>query len=85
VQSTPTPCATRARRDRIDRRSQKQKPDRTNADRSSVGTMGRDADGAITRSPYNADLESHIPLPSSGGIRMDAIFRTFQLATSRAS
>jgi branched-chain amino acid transport system substrate-binding protein len=27
-----------------------------------ISTMGRDAEGAITRSPYNADLESRIPL-----------------------
>jgi branched-chain amino acid transport system substrate-binding protein len=27
-----------------------------------INTMGRDAEGAITRSPYNADLEGRIPL-----------------------
>ena len=27
-----------------------------------ISTMGKDAEGAITRSPYNADLESRIPL-----------------------
>src|SRR5262249_56152713 len=27
-----------------------------------ITTMGKDAEGAITRSPYNPYLESHIPL-----------------------
>jgi branched-chain amino acid transport system substrate-binding protein len=36
-----------------------------------ISTMGKDAEGAITRSPYNADLESRIPvLP-----KINAIFR----------
>ena len=36
-----------------------------------ISTMGSDADGAITRSPYNADLESHIPILP----KINAIFR----------
>src|SRR5262249_28862742 len=36
-----------------------------------ISTMGKDAEGAITRSPYNADLESHIPLLP----KINAIFK----------
>jgi len=36
-----------------------------------VSTMGKDAEGAITRSPYNADLESRIPLLP----KVNAIFK----------
>src|SRR5258708_8803673 len=36
-----------------------------------ITTMGRDADAAITRSPYNTDTESHIPLLR----KINAIFR----------
>ena len=36
-----------------------------------ISTMGKDAEGAITRSPYNADLESRIPLLP----KINAIFR----------
>ncbi|TMK12110.1 MAG: Leu/Ile/Val-binding protein, partial [Alphaproteobacteria bacterium] len=36
-----------------------------------ISIMGRDADGAITRSPYNADLESRIPLLP----KINAIFK----------
>jgi branched-chain amino acid transport system substrate-binding protein len=40
-------------------------------DPSFISTMGRDAEGAITRSPYNSDLEGRIPLIS----KINAIFR----------
>jgi len=36
-----------------------------------ISTMGKDAEGAITRSPYNADLESRIPLLP----KINAIFK----------
>jgi branched-chain amino acid transport system substrate-binding protein len=36
-----------------------------------ISTMGKDAEGAITRSPYNGDLEKRIPLLS----KVNAIFR----------
>lgn len=36
-----------------------------------ISTMGKDAEGAITRSPYNADLESRIPVLS----KINAIFK----------
>jgi branched-chain amino acid transport system substrate-binding protein len=36
-----------------------------------ISTMGRDAEGAITRSPYNADLEGRIPLIA----KINAIFK----------
>jgi branched-chain amino acid transport system substrate-binding protein len=36
-----------------------------------ISTMGKDAEGAITRSPYNADLEKSIPLLS----KINAIFK----------
>jgi branched-chain amino acid transport system substrate-binding protein len=36
-----------------------------------ISTMGRDAEGAITRSPYNSDLEGRIPLIG----KINAIFR----------
>jgi branched-chain amino acid transport system substrate-binding protein len=36
-----------------------------------ISTMGRDAEGAITRSPYNSDLESRIPLLP----KINAIFK----------
>jgi hypothetical protein len=36
-----------------------------------ISTMGKEAEGAITRSPYNADLESRIPLLP----KINAIFR----------
>jgi branched-chain amino acid transport system substrate-binding protein len=36
-----------------------------------INTMGRDAEGAITRSPYNSDLEGRIPLIS----KINAIFK----------
>jgi len=36
-----------------------------------LSTMGKDAEGAITRSPYNADLEGRIPLL----VKVNAIFK----------
>jgi branched-chain amino acid transport system substrate-binding protein len=36
-----------------------------------ISTMGKDAEGAISRSPYNADLEGRIPLLS----KVNAIFK----------
>lgn len=36
-----------------------------------ISTMGKDAEGAITRSPYNSDLEGRIPLLS----KVNAIFK----------
>jgi branched-chain amino acid transport system substrate-binding protein len=36
-----------------------------------ISTMGKDAEGAITRSPYNADLEGRIPLLA----KINAIFK----------
>src|SRR5262245_48494142 len=36
-----------------------------------LSTMGKDAEGAITRSPYNSDLEGRIPLLS----KVNAIFK----------
>jgi branched-chain amino acid transport system substrate-binding protein len=36
-----------------------------------ISTMGKDAEGAITRSPYNADLEGRIPLL----VKINAIFK----------
>jgi branched-chain amino acid transport system substrate-binding protein len=36
-----------------------------------ISTMGKDAEGAITRSPYNADLEGQIPLLS----KINTIFK----------
>ena len=36
-----------------------------------ITTMGKDAEGAITRSPYNSDLEGRIPLLS----KVNAIFK----------
>jgi len=39
-----------------------------------ISTMGKEAEGAITRSPYNADLESRIPLLP----KINAIFRKAQ-------
>jgi branched-chain amino acid transport system substrate-binding protein len=38
-----------------------------------ISTMGKDAEGAITRSPYNADLESRIPLLP----KINAIFKIY--------
>lgn len=38
-----------------------------------ISTMGRNAEGAITRSPYNADLESRIPLLP----KINAIFKKY--------